>query len=128
MALTVEMTGSGTIGNIVPGWSVSEFATPVAIGENAGGTGQVSFSAEATEDSVLVLNNEITSSHEALGNVPGIVRTVSESGINVNITHDTALARFDADRFIPPLIQGSGWAAIDLVTQVIGEVRLNLGA
>lgn len=128
MALDVEMTGSGTIGPIQPGWTVNEFATPVTVGERAGGAGSVNFSARSHPESTLVLNNEVTSIHEGLGSVPGIVRSASVNGINVSVMHDTPLAKFDAERYIPPIIQGSGWSALDLATQVLGEVRLNLGA
>ena len=39
MSIKAVTSGSGSFGNIVPGWSVSEYATPVTIGESAGGTG-----------------------------------------------------------------------------------------
>lgn len=128
MALEIDMTGSGTVGPIQPGWTVNEYATPVAPGERAGGTGGVSFSAGAKPESQLALNNEITSRHERLGQIPGIVRSVTKNGLNVSISHDTPLAKLDAERSLPPIIQGSGWSAIDLALQALGENRLNLGA
>lgn len=128
MALDVEMTGSGTVGPITPGWRVNEYATPVTIGVRSSGTGTVNFNARANPESALVLNNEVTATHERLGLVTGIIRNVSISGLNASITHDSPLSNFDADRHIPPLIQGSGWSAIDVATQLMGEVRLNLGA
>lgn len=128
MALEIEMTGSGSVGPLEPGWTVNEYATPVAPGERAGGTGNVGMSAASRAESQLILNNRITSTHERLGSIPGVVRTVSKSGITTSFTHDTVLSKLDADRYMPPIIQGSGWAAIDLALQVIGENRLNLGS
>ena len=57
MSIEVTMSGSGSIGDIAPGWSVNEYATPVTIGETSGGTGNVSFNAASLPDSLFVINN-----------------------------------------------------------------------
>lgn len=126
MALKIEMTGSGTVGPLEPGWNVNEYATPVAPGERASGTGNVGISAASRPESHLILNNRIVSTHERLGSVPGLIRSVSKSGIQTSFNHDTVLSKLDADRYLPPIIKGSGWSAIDLALQAVGENRLNL--
>jgi hypothetical protein len=106
MALEVSMTGSGTIGPIAPGWTVNEYITPVAIGDTGSGTGSVSFSARSTEDSLLVINNDVDSNPNGLGVVSGVVQSVSETGITASVTHGTFLDKFNLDVVVPPIEAG----------------------
>jgi hypothetical protein len=106
MALEVSMTGTGTIGNIAPGWSFNESTNSVTIGETGAGTGSVSFTAQATDDSLLVINNNITSTIGNLGTIDGVVQSVSQSGLNANITHGTFLDKFNLDVNVPPVEAG----------------------
>jgi hypothetical protein len=128
MALKIAMTGSGTVGDIVPGWSVSEYATPVVVGDYAGGTGSVSLNAGSKDDSFFIINNDIVSTYTDVDGVEhtitGVVRDVSQQGMNVSFSHSTILEKFNAQETIPPLMMGSPWAALDLLTQLNGEVRL----
>jgi hypothetical protein len=107
---------------------VSEFATPNTIGDQTAGTGDVSFSAARGNDSLIIINNDSAFEHNDptgdLGRIDGIIRTVSEQGINISVTQSTPLERFNADRLIPPLGLGSGWSAIDLALQLTGFVYL----
>jgi hypothetical protein len=123
------MTGSGTIGDILPNWSVSEFATPVVIGETNNGLGSISFTAEALEDSILISNNNITVEHTDsagnLGSFIGTIKSVSQNGATVNANGLNVLSKFDADYNIPYLNAGSLWSAVDLLTQVTGTVRIS---
>lgn len=118
-------TGAGSFGSVQPGWTVDEFVTPVAPGDSAGGTGRVSFSAKANTESELLVNNPISTEVGDMGTISGTIRNVTLNGSSVSITHDTILSRYDAERYFPPLAIGSGLAAIDLATQVLGEVRLS---
>jgi len=121
VGIEIEMTGSGELGSIAPGWNVSEFATPVAIGETAGGTGNVSFNAAAREESLFVVNNDITTTEENLGFISGVVKSVSQTGLNVSITHNTPLSIFDATKNIPALGTGGVVPALDLCFQLSGK-------
>ena len=121
MGIEIEMTGSGELGPIAPGWNVAEFATPVTIGETSGGTGSVSFNAAAREESLFVVNNDITTTEENLGYISGVVKTVSQTGLNVSITHNTPLAIFDATKNIPALGAGGVVPALDLCFQLSGK-------
>lgn len=123
MGIEIAMTGSGELGPIAPGWSVQEFATPVTIGDSAGGTGNVSFTAASTDTSLFVVNNEITTSEESLGFISGTVKSVSETGINTSVSHNTPLAAFDATKDIPALGSGSVYAALDLCNQLSGRQK-----
>ena len=121
MGIEIAMTGSGELGPLAPGWSVQEYATPVTIGETAGGTGNVSFSAAARDDSLFVVNNNITTTEETLGEISGVVKSVSQTGLNVSVSHNTTLAIFDATKNIPALGAGSIYSAMDLCNQLSGR-------
>lgn len=124
MGIEIAMTGSGELGPIAPGWSVQEFATPVTIGETAGGTGNVSFTAAAREDSLFVVNNDVTTTEETLGSITGVVKSVSQTGLNVSVSHNTTLAIFDATKNIPALGAGGIYSAMDLCNQLSGRQNL----
>lgn len=124
MGIEIEMTGSGELGPIAPGWNVQEFATPITIGDTAGGTGSLSFNAAARDTSLFVVNNNITTTEEDLGQISGVVKTVSQNGLNVSVTHNTALALFDANFNIPALGSGGVVPAVDLCSQLVGRDKL----
>jgi hypothetical protein len=124
MGIEIEMTGSGELGPLASGWSVQEYATPVTIGNTAGGTGNVSFTAAARDDSLFIINNNITTTEQTLGSVTGVVKSVSQSGLNVNVSHDTRLALLDATADIPALGAGGMYSALDLCSQISGRDKL----
>jgi hypothetical protein len=124
MALEVSMTGTGSIGDITPNWTVNEFATPVAIGSLGAGTGSVSLNAKANDDSLLCINNNVVSTVNGFGTVNGVVQSVNETGINVSLTHGTLLDKFNLDLNVPPLLGGDVVSAIDYFEQaVLGNAR-----
>ena len=118
MGIEIEMTGSGELGDIAPGWNVQEYATPVTIGTTAGGTGSVTFNAAALEESLFVVNNDITTTETTLGSITGVVKSVSQSGLNVSVSHNAPLSIFDATQDIPALGVGSIYSALDLCNQL----------
>jgi len=119
MALEVSMTGSGTIGDITPNWTVNESITPVAIGSSATGTGSVSFGAKANDDSLLCINNDVVSTVNGFGNVHGVVQSVSQSGLNVSLTHGSLLDKLNLDVSVPPLLGGDTVSALDYFEQAV---------
>lgn len=124
MGVKVSMTGSGEIGEITPEWSVQEYATPLTIGEYAGGTGQVSISAKSKPESAFIINNEITTSCNNFANnsiVSGIIKNVSIAGLSASFSHGNVLTKFDAEYSIPPLGAGGVEPAINLLTQLSGS-------
>lgn len=132
MSVKVSMKGSGEIGEITPGWSVQEYATPLTIGEYAGGTGQVSISAKAKAESAFIINNNATTSCDNFSNnsiVSGVINSVSLSGMNASFSHGNVLTKFDAEYSIPPLGAGGVEPAINLINQLSGNsVGLRLGS
>lgn len=126
MAINVSMTsGSGSIGEILPGWSIQEPATPFVIGSSATGHGSVSVTAQSKTNSAFIVNNNIATTVET-GSVDGVVKNVSINGPTVNISHDTKLAKYDGERYIPPIIEGSVHSALDMVNQIANiDTRLN---
>jgi hypothetical protein len=118
------MSGSGEIGEIRPGWNVSEFATPVTIGETNGGTGSVNLSAGKKPTSLLIVNNNIFTEDDELGSISGVVNTVNDQGAAVSLTHSTLLSDFNIEKNIPELSAGSPFTALDLCTQLVGQNRL----
>lgn len=111
MALDISMTGTGTLGQIAPGWSLSESVSPIAIGDPRGGTGALSFTAQSTDESLLVINNNITSYVNDLGYITGVVQSVSQTGLSTSVTHGTQLDKFNLDCQVEPVEFGgpSGW-------------------
>lgn len=124
MALEVSMTGTGTIGDITPGWSVNEFVNSYTIGSTGAGTGSVSFGAKANDDSLLCINNDVVSTVNGFGTVHGVVQSVSQNGLNASITHGTTLDKLNLDMSVPPLLGGDIVSTIDYFEQaIIGNPR-----
>lgn len=126
MGIEIQMSGSGELGELAPGWNVQEYATPLTIGDTAGGTGSVSFSASARDDSLFIINNDIVTLDDTLGSIKGVVKTVSQNGLNVSVTHNTQLSLFDANFDIPALGAGGIYPAVDLCAQLVGRNNLCL--
>lgn len=118
MSIKINMTGSGELGSTAPGWNVQEFATPVVIGNTSGGTGSASFNAAEKQDSLFSINNNITTTDEALGQISGVIKSVSQTGMGVSVSHDTKLSIFDVNSDIPALGVGSPYSAMDICNQV----------
>lgn len=96
------MTGSGTIGDIKAGWSVSEDATPVDISNTDGGTGAVRLAAKANADSKFIINNTAVLAHDKLGAVTGMVGDVTISGATTSFGIAPYLSLLDTDATAPP--------------------------
>lgn len=120
MALNVSMTGTGSIGNITPNWSLQEGATAIAIGDTGAPTGTVSFSARSTDDSLLCINNNIESTVDNLGFLGGVVQSVSQSGMNCNLSHGSQLDKFNLDVSVPPVGSGGTRSWFYKLCQAIG--------
>lgn len=124
MAIDVSMDGSGEIGEIQPGWSVEENATPIVIGESSKGVGSVSLSAGEKETSSLIINNLATTSQDDLGSISGYIKNASVQGGRVSFSHTTILDKFNAEKNVPALVSGDAHSALDISSQLIGENRL----
>ena len=97
-----SMTGSGTLGAVQTGWSISESASSVNITEQTGGTGSASFSAVKTPTSKFVIDNLITLDVDELGSLGGIIGDTSIMGDSVSVTVAPTLSLLNAERSAPP--------------------------
>lgn len=125
------MTGTGSIGNINPGWSWGMVTFPFIPGARATGTGGVSFSAKKNPDSLFVLNNDanfdIYTNLEYIENT-GRITSVNDNGPAVSLTQASKFAIFDTEEIMPPLYAGNPISAFDVAQQVTKEnIRLNTG-
>ncbi len=120
MALNVSMTGTGSIGDLTPNWSLQEGATAIAIGDTGAPTGTVSFSARSTDDSLLCINNNIESTVGNLGFLGGVVQSVSQSGLVCNLSHGSQLDKFNLDVSVPPVGSGGTRSWFYKLCQAIG--------
>ncbi len=104
MGVDVNLTGNGSIGKILPGWSVREDITPFIPGDSSGGVGQVSLSAGRAADSEFVYENNSTFTHPSLGSLTGEVMANTVSGSSdaltttVDMTLSTPLGAVSAER------------------------------
>lgn len=78
----LTVTGVGAVGELQPGWSVTEQATAVAIGESDGSVGAAKVSADRTSTSEFVGGNAIELEHPDLGTWNGKVTNVGASGLS----------------------------------------------
>lgn len=124
MSITVTTSGSGSLGELKPGWSVEEFATPVNPVSTAGGTGTVSYGASDGVESLMLIGDDATFSESDLGDISGVIRSVTQARLSLGVGQDNKLARFDATANIPPVIVGCVPCALDLADQLTGTVRL----
>lgn len=103
MGLTVAMTGSGTVGDIQPGWSIQEDATPVNPVDASAGTGIVSLVAKSTDTSKFIIDNQITVSHDALGEFNGVITNGSVQGSSVGFNVAPLLSLLVVTKVAPPV-------------------------
>jgi hypothetical protein len=96
------------IGDIQPGWSIDENATPHVIGDGSASVGGVQFSAGRRDDSEFLLNKPVTVYYEpegtvtAVNNVTGVFDSVDASGASAGVTSTNLLAKLTAERSIRP--------------------------
>lgn len=109
MALKIRSTANPElIGDIQPGWSIDENATPHAIGDGSASVGGVQFSAARRDDSEFLLNKAVTVYYEPEGtvtggnNVTGTFDSVDVSGGTVGVTSTSLLSSLTAERSIRP--------------------------
>lgn len=132
------MTGTGTIGNINPGWSWGMVTFPFIPGARASGTGGVSFSAKKNPDSLFVLNNDanfdvftydsLKGAYSEYIENTGRITSVNDNGPAVSLTQASKFAIFDTEEIMPPLYAGNPVSAFDLAQQVTKEnIRLSNG-
>lgn len=101
LALRVTMTGSGSLGGVLPGWSILESCTPSMPGDSRGSLGGASFSAHAKTDSRFVADNTVELSHVS-GDWLGRVSEV-QVGARADVSAVGALQFLNVDKTMPPI-------------------------
>lgn len=100
--IELAMTGSGSVGDILQGWTVTEGATPTNATDIGGGTGSVSMSARSKDSSVFVVDNDATITHKKLGAIQGIVGNITDGGSVSGMTIAPTISLLSAERNMPP--------------------------
>lgn len=113
MALKIRNNANpDLIGDIQPGWSIDENATPHVIGDGSASVGGVQFSAARREDSEFLLNKDVAVYYEPEGtvatgnNVSGTVDSVDVGAASVGLTSTNKLTALTAERKVAPLAPG----------------------
>lgn len=102
VALVVTMTGSGALGPVQGGWSVSEDCTPHVPGDTSGSVGAASLSAGVTATSRYAAENRAQLTHEG-SSWYGNVASVSEAGLTAGVQMDGRLGFAVADVVADPV-------------------------
>lgn len=103
LVLSVAMTGSGTVGEIMGGWAVSCDATPLAAGNTDGGVGSASVDAERTPTSVFATDNDAVLTDTTAGVWRGNVVSSPVAGESVHLDVLGKLNFLVADRTVDPV-------------------------
>lgn len=103
MGLTIDMTGSGEVGDIKPGWSIQEDATPVNPVDASAGTGVVSMFAKSTPTSKFIIDNQITVTHDKLGEFDGVITNATVEGASVEFNVSPLMSLLVATKTAPPI-------------------------
>jgi hypothetical protein len=113
--MPIDITSNNGNGSIKPesvfSYSYSEEVTSISPAESKGGTGQLSFSAVAEPDSLLLVNNTLTLTDSERGSVSGQVKSIALNNGIVNITADTIMSRLNVSRTAGPIGGPSGTPA-----------------
>lgn len=96
------MTGSGSHGSTLPGWSITEEVTPAVPGDTRGAVTSARFSAHAREDSRFVADNLATLTTQA-GSMEGRVSDVSITGATAALGVAGLMQRFVVDHAYGPV-------------------------
>lgn len=101
LALRVTMTGSGSLGGVMPGWSILESCTPSMPGDSRGSVGSASFRAHAKTDSRFVADNTVTA-ETSNGSWLGRISEVAVDGLRADVSAAGALQFLNVDKTMPP--------------------------
>lgn len=101
LGLSVSMTGSGTLGQVLPGWSILEECTPAVPADTRGSVGSGSFSADVTSTSRFVTDNSVVMSSDA-GAFRGRVSDVA-IGTQADVSVAGPLQFLNVDKTMPPI-------------------------
>lgn len=102
LALRVTMTGSGSLGGVMPGWSILESCTPSMPGDSRGSVGSVSFRTHAKTDSRFVADNTVTA-ETSNGSWLGRISEVAVDQLRADVSAAGALQFLNVDKTLAPV-------------------------
>jgi hypothetical protein len=103
LALTVTMTGSGSLGHVASnGWSITEECTPAMPGDTRGSFGSAKLKAKAKSDSRFVMDNTITMD-TGNGAFTGRVIDVTLDNLNADVSVAGPGQFLNIDKTMPPV-------------------------
>lgn len=113
MGLSFSTNSKGEIGELTAGWSVSESATPVVVGQTMNATNTAQFSGESKPGSVFLVDKSGTITHvserpdiPSLGSVTGDLQSVQIGGAGVSVSQNSLMTKLNVDRTTGPLVGG----------------------
>lgn len=104
MALSLTMTGSGSIGAISPGWEIVEQATPAMPGDSRGAITYARFSGKANDDSRFLADNLVTLTTD-VGVLDGRISEVSIVGLTATASVVGTMQQFVTDHDFGPIAE-----------------------
>jgi hypothetical protein len=104
MTLSLAMTGSGTIGEIYPGWEIVEQATPAMPGDSRGSVTYAKFSGRANDDSRFLADNAATLT-TPFGVMDGRISEVSIVGLEATASVVGTMQQFVTDHSFGPIAE-----------------------
>jgi len=102
-ALTLTMTGTGTVGDIAPGWSVIEDATAVVATDESASAGSGAMGAPKNLTSKYMVDNSAVLTHDRLGTARGYIGDTTEAKTGMGFAFTTLLSLLSVDRTAPPI-------------------------
>lgn len=113
MALKFTNTGKGTLGDILAGWSVNEYATPFTPGDSSSSTTTASYTGGYTDESFYLTDKSVTITHvpdepehPSLGSMTGRIQSNNLQGASVAISQATIATQLNVDRVAQALTPG----------------------
>jgi len=101
LALRVTMSGSGSHGPVLSGWSILESCTPAMPGDSRGSVGSASYTAKATATSRFVADNEVLL-ETGNGSFRGRISEVSlDARVDVSVAGPHQF--LNVDKIVPPV-------------------------
>lgn len=119
MAVKLTTTGSGSVGDVQTGWTVTENSTSVNVADSGGGTGAVSLSTKAKADSKFVIDNNAVFEHPKLGTITGTVTNTSVTDYGVGMAVAPMVSLLSVERTMPPT---GSQPLSEIIAQYVGAV------
>ena len=129
MGTVVNNAGTGTFGDIAQ-LTVNETVTPLVVGDAGAALGDLSATVVRAVDTELVIDNALTVLDDILGSATFKVNTVNLGTPKTStLSADSLMGKFISGTvYIPGVESGSPIAALDMASQLAGDIRYTGGS